>query len=299
MPGGMETALSIAFGLPYVVATSVSQSRDMVVEAVYGATSLSGAGQYGGITNTGTLYVKGFQDATYAPSPQDRLVVKIEGYTHEFIVKEARGDNQATTAAVWLAAPHRLRYVHRMPGWFEVEIGAGYDGRSFTAEVTGWYKYKGVRYDLSIASTGVSSGTSDYHGEETKIQYVLKGEVKGGDLEVDVEETHSLETASATNLRLLYSQRGSASRFNATLNNVLRLGGREYRLKDIQVQTDFKTKGGVSSFHFNGLEGVVLEDNLPYGECVLQSERAALKTESGLIPLELPVLRIEPSSKND
>ncbi|MBU0755134.1 MAG: hypothetical protein KJ645_08330 [Planctomycetes bacterium] len=290
-----ELAFSIAFGLPYVVATSVSQSRDMVVEAVFGATTLSGAARYGEIRNTGTLVVKGYDDAVYSPSPNDRLVVKIDGYTHEFVVKEAQGNSTASTATAWLSDPHLLHYIHRMPGLSEAELKVGFDGANFAVEVKGWYKYKGTKFDLNITSTGGSSGTSDYHGQEIKIKYDLKGKIKGGGIEVDVDEQHAMETVSATNLRLLYSQRGSASRFNATLNNVLRVGGKEYKLKNVKVQTDFKTKGGVSSYLISGLEGGVLEDGKPCGQCVLVNGQAVIKTASGPIALVLPVQEIKPA----
>lgn len=293
-PQQRELGFSIAFGLPYVVADSVSQSRDMVVEAVYKATELTGSAQYGQVANTGTLTVKG-DNVKYSPKPRNRLVVKIEGYTHEFVIKEAQGNNMAPTATSWLLDPHLLHYVHKMSGVFETEIKERFDGARFTGEVKGWYKYKDTRFDMNLTSSGGSSGTRDYHGQETKIKYGIKGKVTGGGIEVQVDEQHAMETASATNLRLLYSMRGSASRFDAALNNVLRMGGKEYKLQNVQVQTDSKTRGGESSFAITQFNGAVLKDGQPYAQCLLNQGYGALKTASGMIALELPVPEIKPS----
>jgi hypothetical protein len=296
LPKNAELAFSIAFGLPYVAAVSVSQSREMVVEAVYQATALSGAGRFGRIASTGTIEVRG-DDARYVPTPRNRLVVKLEGYTHEFTIKEAQGNNMASTSTQWLLEPHILRYVHKIPGMSEAEISERFDGTRFTATVKGWYKYKDERFDLNLSSSGGASGERDYHGQDTQVKYNIKGRVHGAGMEVLVDERHAEKTVSATNLRLLYSMRGSASRFNATINNVLRFEGKEYKLENVKVQTESKTKGGVSSFAVTGFEGKVLQDGEPFGECVMHMEEGVLKTSSGAIALKLPVPDRKPQGK--
>jgi len=293
----IEVGFSIAFGLPYVVAMSVDQSRDMVVEAVYKATELSGGAQYGQVVSTGTLLVKD-DNVKYMAKPHDRLVVNIDGVNHEFVIKDAQGNNQALTSTSWLLAPHILRYLHRIPELCEITIHERFDGARFTAEIKGWCKHEGARLDMNFTASGGSSGTRDYHGQETKVKYGIKGKVTGDGMVVIVNEQHAVETASATNLRLLYSMRGSASQFNATLNNVLRIGKKEYTLQNIHVQTESKIRGGVSSFNMNQFKGKVLEGGKPFGNCELQKGRAILNTSSGVIILELPTLKIKPSSKD-
>lgn len=288
-----QLGFSIAFGMPYVVAMSVSDSREMVVEAVYGATQLSGGAEYGRVVSTGTLLVKGYDDAQYLPTPTDRLVVKMDGYTHEFKVNDARGNNMAPNAASWLNEPHMLDYVHTLPGLAQAHVTVQFDGARFAVDIKGWYKYEGTRFEMNLSATGGGSGESDYHGQETKIKYGIKGKVKADKMEVTVDEQHASETASATNLRLLYSQRGSATRFNAVLNNTLKLDGKEYKLKNVQVQTDSKTKGGVSSFAITHLEGKVLENGKAYGQLVQMGDKVGLKTADGMIDLKLPVLEPE------
>ena len=108
--------LPIAFGLPRLAAANAYLSRAMVVESVYQATALSGAGMMGQVRNTGTL-APGFGGMyQYSPQPTDRLVVSYAGQTHEFVVHEASGNSQAMTSDAWLLSPHQLRYTHRLQG---------------------------------------------------------------------------------------------------------------------------------------------------------------------------------------
>ena len=294
MGGGdvnLATALPIAFGLPRVVAINAYLSRSLVVEAVYQATALSGAGMMGQITNTGTLsaaYGGGFQ---YSPQPNDRLVVNLgPQQAHEFVVRQAQGNNQARTASEWVMSPHMLQYLHRLPGQAEGEMTAQFNGSQFQVQVRGWYVQSGTRYDLNLSATGQTSGSSGVDGQDSQTQYDLTGTVSGGGLEVEVHERHSSTMAAATSLRLLPSQRGSASRFNGVLNNVLRVGGEEYRFQNVQVQTDQRTRGtNTGQAGLTLLEGLVVRSGQPFGQLVLQVGQAFLQTNSGVIPLDMPL----------
>jgi hypothetical protein len=286
----VQTGLAIAFGLPRVVAVNVYLSRALVVEAVYQATALSGGAQLGRIVNTGTLtpgFGGGFQ---YAPQPADRLVVNLgPQQTHEFVVQQAQGNVQAATAAAWVMSPHILQYIHRLPGQAEATIAAQYDGSRFEVQVQGWYLQSGTRYDLDLRASGQAAGTRDYHGQDVQTQYDLTGTIRGGGIEVDVSERHTSSLVAATNLRILPSQRGSASRFSGVINNVLRSGGEEYRFQNVQVQTDQRTRGttGAGQAGLTGLQGVVLRNGAPFGRLAAQAGRAMLQTESGVIALDM------------
>lgn len=286
-----EIAFPIAFGLPRVVAINAYLSRSLVVEAVYQATALSGGGMVGRIVNTGTLapgYGGGFQ---YSPQPQDRLVVNLgPQQTHEFVVRQAEGNSYATTASAWIMSPHVLQYVHRLPGQAEGEITAQFNGSQFQVQVRGWYVQSGTRYDLNLAASGQISGSSGVDGQDSQTQYDLTGTISGGGLEIEVHERHSSAMAAVTSLRLLPSQRGSASRFNGVINNVLRIGGNEYRFQNVQVQTDQRTRGmSAGQAGLTMLDGVVLRSGQQFGRAVLQAGQAFLQTSSGLIPLDMPL----------
>ncbi len=285
----LQTALAIAFGLPRIVAVNAYLSRSLVVEAVYQATALSGGAQVGQIVNTGTLapgYGGAFQ---YSPQPMDRLVMNLgPQQVHEFVVRQAQGNNQAMTAAAWVMAPHVLQYVHRLPGQAEATIAAQYDGSRFEVQVEGWYLQSGTRYSLSLRASGQTAGARDYHGQDVQTQYDLTGTIRGGGAEIDVNERHTSALVAATNLRLLPSQRGSASRFNGVVNNVLRSGGEEYRFQDVQVETGQRTRGaGEGQAGLTGLQGIVLRNGAPFGRLISQGGRAIVQTDSGVIVLDL------------
>lgn len=94
--------------------------------------------------------------------------------------------------------------------------------------------------------------------------------------------------ASATSLYSLPSQRGSASRFNAVINNVVRVSGVEYQFQNVQVQTDQRTRGNnVGQAELTGLSGLVLRSGQPFGQLVLQAGRALLQTQSGMMALDM------------
>jgi hypothetical protein len=245
----------------------------------------------GQVTNTGTLspgYGGGFQ---YSPQPSDRLIVNLgPQQTHEFFVRQAQGNIQARTATEWVMSPHVLQYFHRLQGQVEAELSAQFNGTQFQVQVQGWYMQSGTRYDLNLSATGHTSGSSGYDGQDAQTQYDLTGSISGGGFEVEVHERHSSTMASATSLRLLPSQRGSASRFNGVLNNVLRIGGDEYRFQNVQVQTDQRTRGtATGQAGLTMLEGMVMRSGQPFGRLVSQSGQAFLQTQSGMLPLDMPI----------
>ncbi|MGD2154966.1 MAG: hypothetical protein PVG79_17000, partial [Gemmatimonadales bacterium] len=283
----IQTGLPIAFGLPRIVAVNTYLSRSMVVEAVYQATYLSGGAQMGRIVNTGTLAV-GPAGVQYAPHPSDRLVVNLGDQSHEFVVMQAQGNQQAQTASAWVAYPHILQYSHKIPGMAEATIAAQYDGSRFQVQVQGWTMQSGTRYDVNMQASGVAASSSGYHGGGSQIEYDMTGRITGGGLEIDVNEHHTSVMQSATNLRLLHRMRGSASQTNATINNVLRMGGVEYRLQNVQVQTEVRERGFEGSAGLTGLQGELLRAGQPFGRFFAQGGRAFVETASGTIALDTP-----------
>jgi hypothetical protein len=283
----LESGLPIAFGLPRIVAVNTYLSRTMVVEAVYQATYLSGSAQMGRIVNTGTLAV-GPAGVQYSPYPSDRLVVNLGDQSHEFVVMQAQGNSQAQTASAWVAQPHILQYSHKIPGMAEATIAAQYDGSRFQVQVQGWTMQSGTRYDVNMSASGMAAGSSGYHGQDVQIEYDMTGRITGGGIEVDVNEHHTSALQSATNLRLLHRMRGSASQTNATINNVLRVGGVEYRLQNVQVQTEVRERGFEGSAGLTGLQGQLLRAGQPFGRFFAQGGRAFVETASGTIALDAP-----------
>ncbi len=289
-PVEVADALRLAFAFPRVVAANMDMSRAMVVEAVYQATALSGAAQMGRITNTGTLspgYGGAFQ---YSPQPADRLVVHYGGQVHEFVVHEANGSSQAATSDDWILSPHQLRYSHRMGSEVEVEARVRFDGSAFEASMRGWAIQQGARYDLDLQSNGRTGGVRDYDGQDIQTAYDLVGTIRGGGLSLNVAERHTSSFVSATSLRSLPSQRGSASQASATLSSTLEFGGASYQFQNVQVESGSRSRGGQDSGGVTGVSGSVLRNGQSFGQFGLQGGRALLNTGAGLIAMDgLPV----------
>jgi hypothetical protein len=93
---------------------------------------------------------------------------------------------------------------------------------------------------------------------------------------------------SAISPRLLYSQRGSASRTEVTINNTLRAGGSTFRFQDVKVVSDVKSKGGTGSAGVVSASGSVTHGGSPYGTVVLEGQKVFLETSSGPVPLDVP-----------
>jgi hypothetical protein len=168
-------------------------------------------------------------------------------------------------------------------------MSAQFDGSRFDVQVRGWYVQSGTRYELSLSAIGQTSGSSGFDGQDAQTQYELTGTITGGRMEIDVHERHISTMAAATSLRLLPSQRGSASRFNAAINSVVRVTGDEYRFQNVQVQTDQRTRGTTTGqAGLTMLDGVVLQSGRPFGRLVLQAGQAFLQTGNNLIPLDMP-----------
>ncbi|MFC1636669.1 hypothetical protein ACFL5Z_17715 [Planctomycetota bacterium] len=261
-------------------------SRLLVVEAVYQATRLSGS-MFGQIVNTGTLVVAS-TGVHYQPSPTDRLIVKLGEQTHEFVVKEAQGNVAAPSAMAWLLSPHVLSYTHRLPDQAEAEISIRFDGYRFDVQVRGWSMLKDRRYTADLAAIGQSSMVRDFHGQQVRTEYHLKGKIQGTGIDLKVDERHVFNMAAASSPRLLPSQRGSASRFTGTLNNVLQVGDDQYKFDAVEITTDMKARGGQGSAGVTSAKGQALRNGKPFGTCVLRTGQVVLETEGGPIKLDLP-----------
>lgn len=281
-----RNGLAVAFGLPRIVATNTYMSRGLVVEAVYEATRLSGSA--GRVIKTGTLEVTA-KGTRYRRVPDDRLILTFGDQRYEFVVTEAQGDASATTAAAWLLLPHRLEYTVRVPEQAESDVSVRFNGRHFNIGVKGWTTLGPERYTVDLKASGQSASAWDMHGRQMRTEYSLTGKVQGQqmDIAVDVNEQHISNMAAATNLRLLYSMRGSASRFSATLNNRMQVGGDEYTFDGVRIQTDVIERGGQGRMRLTDVSGQVLRNGRTYGHCVLKARRPVLETDEGPIALDL------------
>jgi hypothetical protein len=268
-----------------LIIEGVMSSRMAVVEAVYFATAQTGSANFGQVTRTGTIVrtAIGFQ---YSPAPQDRLVVQDGGKAHEFLSIEAMGDSTATFAGNWLMAPHRLSYMHRLPGEAEATIKEEYDGRNFTAQVSGWAMLQGRRFEVTLASRGATQGGSDFQGSETKTISELTGTIKGDDLVVDVREQHTNVFVSAFSARMLPSQRGSANQFFSTLASVVKVGPDQYRFNNVQVEAGNREKAGQTiSAGVAAVSGQIIRNDRPFANCGLQNGIPVAVANGTVIPL--------------
>jgi len=286
-PAGDAAALGIAFGLPRAVTAAVQSSRSMVVEAVWFACAQNGFALTGQVTKTGTVTVTQL-GAQYAPAPADKLVVQIGDQVHEFEAIDATVNPQADSATAYLQAPHRLAYLHRLRGKAEARIDEQFDGGRFESSVDGWTELGGVRYEVALKARGGAQGNSGLDGAESQTGYELAGTVRGGGVEVDVRERHGYSYASAVSLGLLYSQRGWASRFDATIGSTVRAGGATYRFADVRVQTDAKEKGGRRSEDVVSTSGAILRDEKPFATVGQQGAVAVAVAAGRTMPLALP-----------
>ena len=279
-------ALGVAFALPRLVIAGAQSSRSMVAEGVYFATAQTGAALAGQVTRTGTITLAP-AGASYAPEPTDKLVVRGLDQVHEFESIDAAGNNQADTPITWLQSPHRLAYVHRLLGKAEVRIEEQFDGLNFTASLRGWALLGDQRYELDLAARGATQGDSGLDGSESQMRYGVTGTVHGGSAEIDVQEQHFVNYASAVSLRLLYSQRGWASQVRAGIANTLRVGGAEWRFTDVQIETGAKEKGGQRTDDVVSCTGSVARDGKPFGILSLQNGIACVAADDGTFPLQV------------
>lgn len=280
------TGLAIAFGAPRLAAISAHGSRALVVEAVYGATALSGAQQLGQITRTGTLRI-GAAGATYEPQPTDRLVVDLAGKRHEITLQDAQGNAQAADAATWLLSPHRLSYRHVIPDEAEADFDVRFDGNTFTVRMTGRAAFAGQRTELDLTATGQTGGVRDFDGHDLKTSYRMTGTLRGEGFEVDVVEEHALTSVGAQSLRTLPGMRGSASRVETVIGSTLRSGGKVFRFESVRALSDTKEKGGVMRNQESTVSGTVSCDGATYGQCVMVGSAPFVQVANATVPLAM------------
>jgi hypothetical protein len=186
-----------------------------------------------------------------------------------------------------LQSPHRLGYLHRMPGKAEVRIEERFDGASFTASVKGWSRLGSERWEVELASSGGTQGVNDHDGGEAKTRYSVTGTLRGAGAEVDVQEQHAYSYASAVSLALLHSQRGWASQFQQRLGSTLRAGGSVWRFASVQVETQAKEKGGQRSDDVVATSGTIVRDDQPFAAIQLQGTVAVAVVGNGAFPLQV------------
>lgn len=280
----VKGGLAAAFSLPLVVAGNIYDSRSMVAEAVYFATTASGSALYGRAASTGTITVSPL-GTRYDAAPADRLVVRSGDQTHEFVVKQTQGNSQASTAISWLQSPHILQYTHRIPEVAEAEITEQFDGQRFSVKTRGWAKINGQRFDVDLTAAGQTGGSRESDGQDTQTIYDMTGTISGNGCQIKVSQRQTLRTVSSYSLQLLTTQRGSATQINATLNNTLQCGSDTYVFNNVQVQSESTDKGGNSRSGVTAASGVILRGGQPFGTIALQN--GAVFAVTGNEPIRL------------
>ncbi len=267
VPGVTLPGLTAAFGLPRIVAADLMASRSLLVEAVYRASSLSGAASKGAVTSTGTLTVDAGGESRWGASPNDRLVVECGDVRHEFVLRTAQGDNTQGSAAGWLSRPHTLSYRHEVESGPSADVDAQFDGARFWVHAVGSAVYDGGKVEIDLVAEGATQGVKDLDGADLTTQYACTGTLQGDGFAVEVRETQSIRFASATSLRLLPGQRGSASSATTRIDSLLRSGDAEYQFDGVQVRSDYGEKGGRMRNRETRVQGSVLRGRDPFGEC--------------------------------
>lgn len=281
----VSKAIGAAVVLPRLVTAGVLSSRSMIVEAVYFATGQTGAGQLGQITSTGTIQVSQL-GAVYSPSPEDRLVVILDQQTHEFKLSKAEGNHSAGTADQWLNSAHLIDYEYKS-NVGEARVSAQFDGRTFQVSVGGHASLGGQRFDVDLKATGGTQGEGDFNGRESKTQYQLTGTIRGAGLDIEVDETHTTNFASAYGLNLLYSQRGYASQVLCDVRSTVKSGKDSYRFDHVHIEAGTKERGGNTTGGLVNANGTILRNDAPLGTLVLDTNALLIQTAAGTIPLKL------------
>lgn len=290
--GGAEAGASvpkglpIAFGAPRLIAMSAHASRAMVVEAVYQASALSGASQLGGVTNTGTIRVTQL-GAQYLPEPTDRLVVEWGAQRHEFVVRNAQGNNAAPTAAEWLLSPHVLSYSHALEGQGRVDIDVQFNGTAFSVHTRGTATLGGGSVEVDLTTQGASRGARDPDGQDTTTEYTMTGTLSGDGYTIDVSEQQIARFVAFSSLRRLPSQRGAASSVTTRIASVLHSGGTEIRFDGVRARSDLSEKGGNPKNQNHEVSGRVLRDGALWGECAMAGGMPVLQASDGALQLAL------------
>jgi hypothetical protein len=231
-----KEALLIGNGLASKVAQHAWLSRELVVQGVYEATRLGGGLQTGQVVKHGTLKAGLFGGFQYAPTPEDRLVVELQGVAHEFEVGEVKGNMEAQTPAAFLNSNHDMEYLHRVPDVSEMEVRANRVGMGWASKLSGSYSDEGRRYELDLKAEGGNyfeqGGRS---GQESKTDYRITGTMSAESVRLTVDERHFFHLVSV----------GDAVTHSIDENrNTLKTGESEYRWVDTIVTKIFRTAGG-------------------------------------------------------
>jgi hypothetical protein len=279
--------LAVALGAPRLIAAATHSSRSMLVQAVYAATELSGAGAIGGITSTGTLKVTQ-AGAQYLPTPADKLVVELGSEKHEFVLEAVQGNHQAADPWTWMASPHQVRYRHALGDLAQAQIDVRFDGVNFEVKVKGKSRFGADSVAIDLAAKGRTGGERDYHGQDVTTQYALTGSLRGSGYEIDVKEEHALRMVSSTSMRLLQSMRGSASSVQTAIGSTLKSGGQTYAFQGLQVRSEYSEKGGQTKNQETQMAGAITRDGKPWAQCAIAGGVPVAQTSDGaVLPLGL------------
>ncbi len=283
-----DQALRQTFETPRQLVGKAYLSRRILLEALFQSTGLSERGPAAGTVSSGTLTVQG-TDSGYEAQPTDRLVVHIEGQTHEFIIEEMRGNFLAHDAAEWLTSTHALRYRYRVPGQAELSVVLSFDRVLFEMSISGWYVDSGTRFDTDLVAKGQASGTLDQYGQQVWANFTATGSLRGGGLEIDVRQQHngSLGVSSGV-LHPDASRASPAGRSRVAISNSVRMGQEVYGFSEVEIETEIRLAPGTAEAVLVSLTGSVFRGGQLFGTMVLQGGQPLVQAGSTTISLAKP-----------
>ena len=232
--------LASAHKLPSAVYNHGIGVGTLSVNAVLGATSLSGSGV---VIASGTLTQSG-QSWQYDPQPSDHLiVVGADGQRAELYVTQMQGNLRS--AADFFGENHRMTVRAVSSGGGDVTFtSTRLDGnREVTAQ--GSVLVDHVAFAVDLAFRGFESSESDRMGSSHNSRYTISGTATGSDVVLTVNESWRFELVATTERTASGS---SASADARTVNNVVVLGSDRFEWKDVVTQKSYR-EGKPSSVH--------------------------------------------------
>src|SRR5262249_17524241 len=138
-------------------------------------------------------------------------------------------------------------------------------------KAAGWTKLNGQRFDINLSAAGQTGGEREADGQDTTTAYDLTGMISGNGCDIHVNQRVIMRIVSSYSLRMLTTQRGTATQINSTLNNTLQCGTESFAFNDVQVQSESTDKGGNSRSGVTAAAGVITRDGQPFATVGLQN----------------------------
>ncbi|MEZ4639946.1 MAG: hypothetical protein R2873_22610 [Caldilineaceae bacterium] len=217
------------------------QLRQYAVDAVYLASQVAGTGN---AVTTGTVTIVDANNATYDPTPTDRLRINFpDGRFLEEVVTEIAGGG--SSAGSFFNNNHRLnvRVITGpavqapdpslpLPLNTDVQIFSAMGNGQTQLTVAGVTEQDGVAYTLDLTSAGTFYFDSSFGGLETRSNFTVAGTVTGGALALTVDERY-------INQRVVVDG-DSASLADTEIRNQWTYNGANFQVVDGLIRRSFR-----------------------------------------------------------